>query len=423
MAGPVAPPPDVEIPPPPDAPGALSRAATTLKGDVKDINREMGEVRESVGRFISKALTGGPGKPETLGTRFASSVLNPVPGSMGDAALMVVDPLIAVGPGGIARKAVGTAALHGTKEALEGRGPLDIAKGAAVGGAFGGVAGAARNLATGGSAARRLFATGNAIEEYASEPVVRAVAGWRQDPFRFTAENTLRRMQRGASAQIQTVWDAIAAEVPTHHRVALTSVPPSQRNAVYRHVQGREGEAGPVGAMIEGLEGGTAPAIPIEQAMRVRNRLKGDDNPLWHDVERDILNSLPDTLKDRYRGSLRQYARDQAVIDQVRGIQELRRLPTSGRNPTDFPMLVPTEGARTGGSGSPLYHFAAGLTHPTSPWGGLHLAEGTRRLVRRADPLITYTPPSRARRTLGTGGAAATSELGAFAQDAMDSPR
>jgi hypothetical protein len=389
-----------------------STAPTGARGLVSSIDEGLAGLKEQAGRGIERVLSGGDPQRTLAGQM--GQFLNPVPGSIGEAALMVADPLIAVGPGGVLRKAITTSALHGANEATRpGSDLMSTAIALGLGGATGMGGGLLRNVATGGAANQRLAATWNAIMKYAGSDKLRdVVAPLRKNVFRFTEEQTVRSMKRAASEAIDKTWGKITEALPENHAVALRSVPPAQMNAVLKEARGTV-------KYVDSPQGPT-PMISATDALAARNALKRSGDDLWHDVERDVLHSLPVDARDRFRDSLGAYFRDQRAIDHVAHLQDVRRLP-SGINPTDMPGYIKAgaEDVKRGDQRG-LYHLSMGLTHPSSPYGAVHLGEFAREaLGGRGSAVGRYTPPSTARRVLGTAGAAATGEAGAVAQGAL----
>lgn len=375
------------------------------------------QARAGTTRMMTQTPQGQPAMGQ--GGNIAANLLNPVPGSLPQAGMLLTGPtagLVARGP--LARGAV-TGGLDALLGGVEG-GPL----GAVLGGVGGALSGAGASgvskLGQPSRGMRALQQTKQMGLKYGSPEVQQWLRGMQEQEL--TRGSALKGLQDAASKGIEDILGHVKTTLPPNQRVTVAGLDPriiarynASQTDTSKHLAG-----------VTGQFGGTDIIAPFEVMDGFRTWLRGRGDPAWRNVMDEMVltadlhaNSLGNSPAGQaYRAALKQYALDKRLLDLVGGIQDVRSKGIlGGLNPTDFPEAQNITDLALKGKGQQALgaaEVAVGSAHP-GMFGTLHMLRGAKKLVGGSGkqpiegPL--KPPPGPVRKALAETGAGAVGAL------------
>lgn len=352
-------------------------------------NEILGRSREEMNRRLL------PPNPHPL-ARLAVNMINPVPGSLPQAAML------ATGPG---VRALG-AATPGIRAGVTGA--LDAALGYAEGGPMGALLGGLGGAAAGGTAAgieklgqpSRLakgmrktkdfaFETGSpSVKEYIENTV-------KKDPEILLTNKGLAGLRAAASTNADKIVKLISQNAGPV-QVRLPKIP-NQLAKSYDFPLVNVGTA---------KQPRLIPAGTFEDADKFRRALRKDKDLTWRYVEGQMLGQADAAAPQAFKGETarlyqlmkQQYLMDNEVIRFVSGAQKVRQKMTfGGINPTDFPQAADITKALTKGKEVAVpgaVEAVAGAIHPESGFGVYHLGKGLKDILKRKPAIMSKVKPA-----------------------------
>jgi hypothetical protein len=389
------------------------------------VNAALAELRRRSGEFLTRGIP-----PEAETARWLTDVLNPVPGSVPQAAMLAGSealggiPIVgrATIPRILAQRTVEGAglgaAVHGVDAAIRGR---DVGESVLQGTGAGSLTGLLRGTGESFAQARLNAQTRAALrgldylksELKVSKPV-RDVLDT-SDPSKLFSRRTLDEMKSRASKLFQSALDRISGDAHAatggraiQYRLANVPEPPPNPAAPDRvgKVRGvnwspQPGATGRATATNYPTLTNAKSLVEDGQKLIAALREVGEES-LARQAELDImqhLETLQPGLGQRYGVMVRQFANDHGLIRYVEGIQQMTTL-RGGVNPADMGATARAEKEFAGGkvdkrAVDAAYNLLLAGSHPTSFYGAGHTVGALRDLTRplKIDPTkVTLSP-------------------------------